>query len=253
MSTIWKPVAGFERYYEVSNDGRVRSFDRVCQNRRGDFYFPRACRGKEIYGTPNNKGYIRVRLCTETPPSVGKFVHTLVLDAFTGAALPGQQCRHLDGNPANNNIENLVWGTALENSQDKRRHGTEVHVHGEESANAKLTSAAVLEARKRYATEKISCVDLAKEFGIAHSALGRVLTGESWAHIAPTVEAPWAVIEAAKGTRHGMAKLTEDQVRWIRKTFADGTMNQAQIAKYLGVHNVTVSEIVLRKKWKNLD
>ena len=33
--------------------------------------------------------------------------------------------RHLDGNPANNRIENLAWGTHSENAQDRERHKAE--------------------------------------------------------------------------------------------------------------------------------
>ena len=33
-------------------------------------------------------------------------------------------CRHLDGNPHNNRLDNIVWGTVVENEADKVRHGT---------------------------------------------------------------------------------------------------------------------------------
>lgn len=51
-------------------------------------------------------------------------VHRLVLTAFTGPCPEGMECRHLDGDPANNHIENLAWGTKRENEDDKDRHGT---------------------------------------------------------------------------------------------------------------------------------
>lgn len=33
-------------------------------------------------------------------------------------------CRHLNGNPYDNRLENLAWGTPSENMLDKVRHGT---------------------------------------------------------------------------------------------------------------------------------
>lgn len=57
--------------------------------------------------------------------SVG--VHRLVLMAFVGMPEEGQVCRHLDGNPGNNNLSNLAWGTVLENYQDSVKHGTAFH------------------------------------------------------------------------------------------------------------------------------
>ncbi len=54
-----------------------------------------------------------------------RYVHQLVLEAFVGPCPSGLECRHLDGNPDNNQLENLRWGTRLENMADKKLHGTE--------------------------------------------------------------------------------------------------------------------------------
>ena len=35
MKEIWKPVAGYEGLYEVSNFGKVRSIDRIIENNPG--------------------------------------------------------------------------------------------------------------------------------------------------------------------------------------------------------------------------
>jgi hypothetical protein len=52
-------------------------------------------------------------------------VHRLVLEAFVGPCPIGMQCRHFpDPNPANCNLKNLQWGTPMENTEDKRVHGT---------------------------------------------------------------------------------------------------------------------------------
>lgn len=49
------------------------------------------------------------------------------------------------------------------------------------------------------------------------------------------------------GTRNPAAKLTLDQVTEIRQLA--GSMSQTRIAKRYGVHQATISQIVLRKIW----
>lgn len=51
-------------------------------------------------------------------------VHTLVMLAFVGPRPKGMHCRHLDGNPTNNSLSNLEYGTVTENQLDRARHGT---------------------------------------------------------------------------------------------------------------------------------
>ena len=51
-------------------------------------------------------------------------VHELVLLAFVGAKPPKHECRHLNGDPADNRLENLAWGTRSENIKDAVAHGT---------------------------------------------------------------------------------------------------------------------------------
>lgn len=53
-----------------------------------------------------------------------KRIHSLVLLAFVGPRPQGLVTRHLDGNPLNNALSNLKYGTESENLADSRRHGT---------------------------------------------------------------------------------------------------------------------------------
>lgn len=65
-------------------------------------------------------------------------MHRLLLLAFIGPCPEGMWCRHLDGNPKNNQLDNLCWGTIEENHQDRIRHGT--NRPGEENFLSKLTN-----------------------------------------------------------------------------------------------------------------
>ena len=51
-------------------------------------------------------------------------VHALVAAAFIGPRPDGLLIRHLDGNPRNNRVGNLQYGTGSENQRDAVVHGT---------------------------------------------------------------------------------------------------------------------------------
>lgn len=102
---IWKDIPGYEGLYQVSDQGRVRSLDRV------------------LALTRMKSGHLSVRLNRKF-----YYVHRVVLAAFVCepkeyATDVRVEARHLDGNPANNAIKNLVWGTVKENRADRRRLG----------------------------------------------------------------------------------------------------------------------------------
>jgi len=57
---------------------------------------------------------------------------------------------------------------------------------------------------------------------------------------------------AVRGIAHGMAKLTEDDVREIRRLYATGEFTQRELALRFGVSQMAIWEIVLRKTWKHV-
>jgi hypothetical protein len=65
-------------------------------------------------------------------------VNCYVLEAFVGPCPSGMECRHLDGDVNNNNLQNLVWGTHLQNMRDSIKHGT--FSHGSKHAAAIMAS-----------------------------------------------------------------------------------------------------------------
>lgn len=107
------------------------------------------------------------------------WVHRAVLYAFVGQPEPRQECRHLDGNPANNHLSNLAWGTRLQNMADKARHGTQPV--GEKSGTHKLTASDVVEMRRLY--PKLTLRALAREYGVSHTAVRRAIKGIKWASV----------------------------------------------------------------------
>lgn len=91
------------------------------------------------------------------------------------------ECCHDDGNPANNHLSNLKWGTKLDNADDKHRHGT--MYRGEPHHYSKLTEAQVREIRRLY-DAKVRLCTIAVQFGIDRQHVFNVGKRKSWRHVA---------------------------------------------------------------------
>jgi hypothetical protein len=121
----WRPVVGFEREYEVSNLGRVRSVDRVKVYKRIDQYSGRTLtvsrlhKGRHLRPGRKPSGHLSVALGKGN----SRDVHVIVLEAFVGPKPEGEEGRHYDDDPSNNVTNNLLWGTRSENLFDAIRNG----------------------------------------------------------------------------------------------------------------------------------
>lgn len=118
----WRPVPGHEGMYKVSSHGHVRSIDRIVMRSHGA---PLPLKGRILRPAENKHGYQQVVLSSGQKRTVE--VHTLVAAAFLGPRPDGFDVCHHDGNPRNNRVENLRYGTKGENSMDMVRHGTHNH------------------------------------------------------------------------------------------------------------------------------
>lgn len=120
MNERWAPVAGWEGFYEVSDQGRVRSIERTV-NRGGR---PMKVRAKmlRIHNSPP-AFYSAVNLARNGERQ-SAYVHRMVLEAFVGPCPDGYETLHGNGVRADCRLGNLKWGTHLENIHDKWTHGT---------------------------------------------------------------------------------------------------------------------------------
>lgn len=109
---VWRPVAGWDRFYEVSNLGRVRSLDRIVRRGKGTD----TQKGRILQPQKNSRGYLQVALCKD-----GKkkrvLVHRLVAAAFCHQPDGCNLVNHIDCNQENNRADNLEWTTALGNTR----------------------------------------------------------------------------------------------------------------------------------------
>lgn len=158
MPAEWRTIPSFPNY-EVSENGLVRrkAYEMVQQFKGG---------------------YARVGL-TAGDGQTERTVHSLVAEAFRGPRPTGLEIRHLDGDRENNSPTNLKYGTRLENSMDKVRHGT---MAGGLNGRAKMNEDTVLRARDmRTFGSKIT--HIAKWLNVSEDSLGKLFRGETWSHI----------------------------------------------------------------------
>lgn len=113
----WRPIPGCEGYYEVSDQGRLRSLRRTLPNGRTV--------GGRILCTSSidGGGYICNRLGDGMGGGRTWKRHALVLSAFVGPRPSGAVGRHLNGNRMDNRLANLAWGTSSQNQRDTVEHG----------------------------------------------------------------------------------------------------------------------------------
>jgi hypothetical protein len=176
---IWKDVAGYVGYYEVSNYGKVRSVDRYVNNHKGE----RALRkGKVLTDTLDDKGYVRYTFRMGKSKKM-KRGHRLVAEAFIPNPNQYTIINHKDGNKANNHISNLEWCTHRQNSQHAESMGLVNHVKGSNHHKATITEDTVRAMRKLYAEGNHTQKQIAEEFSVHLSKAKHILAGRTWKHV----------------------------------------------------------------------
>lgn len=112
----WVDINGYEGLYQVSNFGRVRSLDRCVKTKiKHNNYAKR--KGKILKTIPHHNGYLFVSLSNGNKSKLYA-VHRLVAEAFIPNNDNKPQIDHINTITNDNNVNNLRWVTASENSQN---------------------------------------------------------------------------------------------------------------------------------------
>lgn len=109
MDEQWLPVVGWEKLYEVSDQGRVRRTATGCVRK----------------SVPDKWGRHYLSLSGDGRTQT-LAIHRMVLEAFVGLREPGQECLHRNDIQGDNRLVNLRWGTHSENQRDCVSNGNHV-------------------------------------------------------------------------------------------------------------------------------
>lgn len=117
ISEIWRPIPGWDGYYEACSDGRIRSVQRLLTRphpKNPTRMQKRIYGGKVLAPKIGTSGYPAVSLWRENK-GVTIEVHRLVCSAFNGLPSGGMDVNHMNGCRTDNRATNLEWATRKDN------------------------------------------------------------------------------------------------------------------------------------------
>ena len=174
----WKTVKFLgineEEHYQVSNYGRIRIFKPALNDWK-------------VLKSANVKGYryFTFKSNIDWKHKISKPVHRLVAELFCEQHDPDHKfVIHINFTKDNNYYKNLKWVNQEEltahniknpNVVNSRRKGV--------ITNAKLTETEVIRLKLKLKRGKNKLYKIAKEFGITHTQLNRIRSGENWGHV----------------------------------------------------------------------
>lgn len=123
---IWKPVVGWEGFYEVSNKGRVRSLTRTIHadvpKKDGTLWHQEYIKqGRILKLHDNGHSYLNVGLHAQGRKDKHSYIHIMVAQAFIPNPNNYPQVNHKDFDKSNNTVENLEWVSDLDNKLHYRK------------------------------------------------------------------------------------------------------------------------------------
>jgi hypothetical protein len=159
-----KDIAGFERLYAITRDGRVWSYPK--SNNRNKY----GCYMKQQLV---RNGYLAVQL-RKDGMVFSTFVHRLVAEAFipNPENKPQVNHKHEDGNKTRNVVDNLEWATNKENSDHSFISGI---------CKKPLTEGEVVEIRKICRFH--SCRSVAFAYNVHPAAIWDINRGNRYAEV----------------------------------------------------------------------
>ena len=127
----WVKIKGYEDFYEISLNGKIRSKDRTMTDKIGR---TRSWEGKILNPDIAPNGYYRVTFSINRKRKQF-YVHRLIAEHFIPNPKNLPQVNHIDGNKLNNSLDNLEWVTVQENVVHAYKNGLINHTSGKEHFN----------------------------------------------------------------------------------------------------------------------
>lgn len=184
----WKPIAGWEGLYEVSDLGRVRSLSRIVTKSNGRTM---TVNGRILKLQKHNGGYVCCTLSRDACLQ-NYLVHFLVAAAFIGTRPERYEVNHKDGNKKNNRANNLEYATGLENVRHAMRLGLSAIEERHGGAIITAEQAQFVHRRLAEFSGYGACTAIARELGVKPCIIYEIKYGVTWKRYAATSASPQA-------------------------------------------------------------
>lgn len=170
MLEEWRPVAGFEGLYEVSNYGWVKALPRTLEHGCRNGMVRQQYEEKILSPDKGKYGHERVTLRKEGH-STRVLIPRLVMETFVGPCPVGLEVCHIDSDPSNNRLDNLKYDSRKENQREKFRVGN--------GPKQKLTVNDIPIIRERIRNGD-SAKDIASDYNIGVRQIYYINSGRTW-------------------------------------------------------------------------
>jgi hypothetical protein len=164
----WRPVVGYEEWYEVSSEGRIRRIKPARGTRVGWILRPHLA----------NRGYRQITILSDRKRRE-LCVHSIVAAAFLGPRPLGHDVNHIDGDKMNNRAGNLEYVTRKENLAHASKLGL-LRV-GEDFGRSPLKENNIRAIRKLARSMRVGAI--AKIFNVSHQTISDIVLGKTWKHV----------------------------------------------------------------------
>ena len=187
IKDMLKDIKGFEGIYAINENGDIWSFPKLSNvNKKGKWLSP----GEGGKYRTIGRGYKQVILFGNGTKKNYR-IHRLVAETFIPKP-DGKDCvNHKDGNTKNNNVYNLEWVTAQENSlhsyshqhrevSSKTRDVAKITMALNNKLKRKLSYEIAQEIRNFYLTNNVTFIEAAKEFGTTQRIATAIIKNQTY-------------------------------------------------------------------------
>ena len=176
---IWKPVKGYEDYYEISNLGEIRSVERYVELATHKYFKKQ----KTLTQFNDGRGYKHVKLYDGKANPKSFTVHKLVALTFIENPNNYIEINHIDHNKQNNSVENLEWTSRSENIRHSYLMRDPKTYKGSGNKNSKLTEEQVIQMREEHKTGRFTYKQLAEKYLVGTTLVSYIVKNKVWKHV----------------------------------------------------------------------